>query len=321
MNELRHSPIMSENNISTEPRHPIGVASTRTGVAQDVIRAWERRYQAVVPQRTETRRRLYSDADLVRLGLLRRLVEAGRRISDIAGLPDEALRQLAEEDRLAMGGTGDGIPPASPLDAAIDAASKLDKDRLERVLGDALLNMSPAEMRRELIVPLLEELGERWRNGDSRIVHEHLASAILRKFMESLRDRPSSEARPRVVISTPAGQRHELGAILAAVVAEEVGWEAVYLGADLPAAEIGVAANALGARAVALSLVYQDDEPSLLEELRSLRDLLPPEIALVVGGRACMALAAQIESAGAVLLQEFPDYQAYLEDLLVAAAD
>src|SRR5215213_3572133 len=79
---------------SNAPRHPIGVVARRTGLKPDLIRAWERRYGAVEPGRTETRRRFYSDADIERLLLLRRVVNTGRGISQVAGLPNEELEAL-----------------------------------------------------------------------------------------------------------------------------------------------------------------------------------------------------------------------------------
>lgn len=84
---------------STAPQHPIRVVALRTGLSPDLIRAWEKRYQAVVPQRTDTARRLYSDLDVDRLKLLKLATEGGRRIGDIAGLPFQELRELVSTDK------------------------------------------------------------------------------------------------------------------------------------------------------------------------------------------------------------------------------
>src|SRR5215212_406517 len=83
------------------PRHPIGVVARRTGLKQDLIRAWERRYGAVEPGRTDTRRRFYSDADIERLLLLRRVVNTGRAIGQVAGLSNEELQALIDEEPAA----------------------------------------------------------------------------------------------------------------------------------------------------------------------------------------------------------------------------
>ena len=85
--------------MSTSPgsalRHPIGVVSRRTGLKPDLIRAWERRYGAVAPGRSDTRRRFYSDADIARLQLLKRVVDTGRSIGQVANLSNEELESLA----------------------------------------------------------------------------------------------------------------------------------------------------------------------------------------------------------------------------------
>src|SRR5436305_13638358 len=92
---------MVSGELSSTPRHPIGLVARRTGLKPDLIGAWERRYNAVAPGRSATRRRFYSDADIERLQLLSRVVRTGRGISQVAGLPDEALRALLAEEPAA----------------------------------------------------------------------------------------------------------------------------------------------------------------------------------------------------------------------------
>lgn len=301
------------------PRHPIGVVSNRTGIPPDLLRAWERRYGAVEPQRTETGRRLYSDLDIRRLGLLKRLVGAGRRISDVAALALDTLEAMAAEDDEARSRslrapvTGREIEPRGRVEAALDAAMRLDKTGLERVLTEASLSLSAPEMRREVIVPLLHEIGERWREGSVRVVHEHLASVIVRKFVDGQRDRSNGEPRPRIIVTTPVGQQHELGALMVAAAAEEVGWEAVYLGANLPAEEIGTAARQLDARVVAISVVYKSDVRHLADELRTIRRCLGPDVTLLVGGRAAPAISDVVIEVGGIVVSGVGDFLSRLD--------
>jgi methylmalonyl-CoA mutase cobalamin-binding domain/chain len=279
---------MKMDSEEQKPRHPIGVVSRRTGLGQDVIRAWERRYGAVVPQRTDTGRRLYTDEDIRQLLLLKRVVAGGRRISDVAALTATELEKLASEDQPAAPKETARMPvdAGAPLEAAVDAASRLDGEHLEAILSDAALSMSAPELRRKLIAPLLTEIGERWREGTVRVAHEHLATSIVRAFVDGMRKRSTNgDDRPKILIATTSGQRHELGALMAAVAAEEVGWEAIYLGASLPAEEIGAAVRQSNARAVGLSIVYHDDV-RIAEELRAIHRYLTDDVVVVVGGRA-----------------------------------
>jgi methanogenic corrinoid protein MtbC1 len=311
------------------------VASARTGISQDLLRAWEKRYQAVVPRRSATGRRLYSDLDVERLRLIARLVAGGRRVSDVAGLPIETLTGLVEEDRNERAGAltrpidaGSiaGFPADNAagrerqtrkgyLEKALSALEALDKTGLEAVLADAAVGLSSPELRREVISPLLHTIGDRWQQGSLRIVHEHMASAIVRSFMASIANAHSPyPAAPRMLVTTPAGQRHELGALLAAVAAEEQGWDVYYLGPDLPAQEIAAAARQLRPKAVALSVVYQDGSLALQEELRKLRHYLDQEVAIVVGGRATPALRSTTDDLGILAVQDLGD----LQDVLIA---
>lgn len=310
---------MKASDIHMEPRHPIGVVSARTGIPQDLLRAWEKRYRAVIPRRGPTGRRLYTDEDIEKLRLLKRAVAAGRRISDVAALNVAQLRDLIKEDEAEAGPT----PPPRPrpaegtdyLEAALEALEQLDKTRLESALSGAAVALSAPELRETVIVPLLHTIGDRWHEGSLRIVHEHFASAVVRAFTSTIGKSPGSVAAPTVVVTTPAGQRHELGALLAAAAAEEHGWNVFYLGPDLPAEEIAAAARQLQPRVIALSLVYQNGNLQLQEELRKLRRYIDPSIDIVVGGRAVDAIKPLLEDVPLRWVEDLSQFQRELARL------
>jgi methanogenic corrinoid protein MtbC1 len=313
---------MSDPEVHTQPRHPIGVVSSRTGLPQDLIRAWERRYEAVVPERAATGRRLYTDLDIEKLKLLKRAVGGGRRISDVANMDLAELRDLIEEDFAEGADVSVSARPSDSADTAkalleesLDALANLDRARLEKALGDAAVTLSNPHMRRDLIVPLLNTVGDRWREGSLRVVHEHMATSIVRAFLDSARS-PKPASAPRLLATTPTGQLHELGALMATAVADEAGWNVIYLGPNTPAEEIAAGARQLGVKAVALSIVYRDDDHLLQEEVRKLREYLPPEIPIFVGGRAVAALGQSLEADGVHFLTdlaELPDRLAHLD--------
>lgn len=309
---------MGDSQVHMEARHPIGVVSARTGLPQDLIRAWERRYQAVVPERADSGRRLYSDQDIERLKLLKRAVAAGRRISDVANLSLKELEGLIAEDhaegvdvyerrRRERSGRPDETAGAI-LDESLEALDAFDRERLEKALADATVNLSAPHMREKVIVPLLHAIGERWREGSLRIVQEHMATAIVRSFVDTARtERPASA--PRLIVTTPAGQHHELGALMAASAAGEVGWNVIYLGANTPAEEIAAGVRQTGADAVALSIAYRDDDHGVQEEIRKLREFLDPEIPIFVGGRAIASLGPALEAEGVHFVPDLTDFQ------------
>ena len=300
-------------------RHPIGVVSRRTGLKPDLIRAWERRYGAVEPGRSDTRRRFYSDADIARLLLLRRVVDTGRAIGQIAGLPNEELEALIADEPAAE-------PPAPPsphgevaegfLELCLAAARRIDVADLELQLERASVALSRNGLLERLMVPLLHRLGDLWQKGELRPTHEHATSAVVRSFLGSMyRAYDTPATAPHLLATTPPRQRHELGALIVAAVAAGEGWRVTYLGPDLPPEEIASAARDKGARVVALSLVYPPDDPLLGDDLRRLRRLLPSTTRLFAGGRAAQAYGAVLDEIGATRAADLPALRLELERL------
>jgi DNA-binding transcriptional MerR regulator/methylmalonyl-CoA mutase cobalamin-binding subunit len=297
------------------------VVARKTGLTAHVIRAWEKRYGVVSPLRTPTNRRLYSDADVERLRLLRRATLAGHGIGQIATLPTEALNTLL------VGETAETAPPPPPrpsgevaptaiLERCLAAIAAFDAETLEATLTQAAVTLSQPLLTEQVIVPMLYTIGDLWRLGELRAAHEHLASAVVRSSLGNLgRGFVPSPTAPTLIITTPAGQLHEFGALIVAAAAASDGWRATYLGPSLPAAEIAAAAHQSRARAVALSIVYPADDPHLRDELLTLRRGLAGDMALLVGGRAAEAYAGVLDKVGAIRAQGMEDLRRQLESL------
>ena len=312
---------MTEEELQ-HPQHPIQVAARRSGLSTHVIRAWEKRYQAVAPKRSGTSRRLYSDAEINRLSLLRRVTEAGWRIGDVADLPDEKLSQLLKDE---------GIPStrsvAQPpeLEAptveqlvklSMDAVARLDGPGFVQVMERATAVQSTPVVMEEVIQPLMTAIGERWRMGRMRACHEHFASAHLRSFLgEVLAQASTLSDGPALLVITPSSQTHELGALMAAVIAARAGWRVMYLGPMLPADEIAFAADLTRARAVALSIAYPADDTRLPAQLLRLRAQLQPGVPIFAGGAAASGYKRALERIGAVLPDTLADFDRDLEAL------
>ncbi|MGE3537415.1 MAG: MerR family transcriptional regulator [Candidatus Tectimicrobiota bacterium] len=314
--------------MSTEPKHSMKSVVHRTGLSPHLIRIWEKRYGAVTPQRTGTNRRLYSEADIDRLRLLAQAIRSGCSISQIARLDTEQLVALvvAESSRtlvpppLSAPEAGD-MEVQGHLAACLAAVEQLDPGALEMALMRASVALSQPLLLDGLIAMLMETIGTRWYAGSLRVAHEHLASAIVRTFLGNLRGTYSvSAVAPNLVVTTPAGQLHEIGALMAACLAAADGWHVTYLGPNLPAAEIAVAAQRPRTRAIALSLIYPDDDPRLSYELRTLHRALPPAVVLLVSGRAALAYREILESIGACRLSTIASLRSQLAALRASSA-
>lgn len=303
------------------PEHSIGAVASRTGLSAHTIRAWEKRYGAVEPARTEGGHRVYSEAQVRRLRLLHDLTEHGHRIGSIAGMPTEELASLLEATRrdLAAPRPGDGIGTQEEeerIRELMEAVRAMDAGRLDAAFRRTALDRSAHELIERVVSPLLRRVGEAWERGDVTPAQEHLASGVVSRtlgwVLESFRADP---AAPLAVAATPSGQRHALGALLAAATAAARGWRISYLGADLPGEEIAAAARKTGARAVMLSLVYPPADASLAGELRALRAGLPARTALLVGGQAAPGYADALEEAGARVLGGYDELREELDAL------
>jgi methanogenic corrinoid protein MtbC1 len=274
----------------------------------------------VEPERTGTNRRLYSDEQIERLSLLRDITQTGHSIGHVAKLPTDKLRELARESHGTNGHASRALaaPPNAPtfLDESVAAVKSLDARALEETLKRAATQLGAQGLLQRVVAPLAQTLGDLWRDGAITAAHEHFASAVIRIFLgHAARPFAGTDSAPVIVVATPAGQIHELGALLVGAAAANLGWHVTYLGASLPAAEIAGAARQNRARAVALSLVYPEDDPKLVAELAAIRQSLPPEVPLLVGGRAMPAYRAGLKGIGAVLVEDLAQFGSALDGL------
>lgn len=301
--------------------HTIQFVAERTGLTPDVIRIWERRYQAVSPHRTAANQRLYSEDDIERLDLLKRVTDAGRRISAVANLSNSELRDmLAQQQPVQV------TPPPRPntngsnganlTSDAIDTILQLDPIRFEAVLNRAMLDLGSVGFMMQFAAPLMQTIGHLWRSGAVRTCQEHFASAQMRSFLgRYLLDANTDPQGPRIVMATLPGQAHELGATMAGVIAAQGGWNVIYLGPNVPIEEIAFCADCKDARAVGISISYPLEDPRVSPLLRELKLKLQPDCHLLVGGAAAHRYRDTLQEIGAWESEDLGQLAAQLNHL------
>jgi MerR family transcriptional regulator, light-induced transcriptional regulator len=295
----------SEPMVTEEPRHTIRVVSERTGLTPDVLRVWERRYAVVSPTRAPGGQRVYTDAELERLRLLRLATAAGRPIGTVAELPSEELERLVREDEASR----PPVPyaPQRPdrseeVEAAVALIRAMDAPGLDALLRRRLAVLGVGAFLEELIAPLLLRVGDEWHMGRMTIAQEHLSSSVVTQVLMSIVRTPMRDgSETRVLIATTSGDQHELGALLVAASATAAGWHVIYLGPNLPAHEIAQAAVATRASMIALSLVYAPDAMQTIREIRALREAVPQEIPVVLGGSAALRMRDRLRLPGVMI--------------------
>lgn len=283
--------------------HTIQSVAERTGLTPDVIRIWERRYQAVSPHRTAANQRLYSEDDVERLDLLKRVTDGGRRISAVANLSNTELRDMLTQQPPSPSLPplrGNGSNGASLTSDAIDTILQLDPIRFEAVLNRAMLDLGSVGFMMQFAAPLMQTVGHLWRSGAVRTCQEHFASAQMRSFLgRYMLDANTDPQGPRIVMATLPGQAHELGATMAGVVAAQGGWNVIYLGPNVPIEEIAFCADCKDARAVGISISYPLEDPRVPPLLRDLKQKLQPDCHLLVGGAAAHRYRTALQEIGA----------------------
>jgi DNA-binding transcriptional MerR regulator/methylmalonyl-CoA mutase cobalamin-binding subunit len=305
-----------------KPVRTINVVARQTGLSVQVIRVWEKRYGAVTPVRADNNRRLYTEEDVERLRLLREATQAGHAISQIATASLEELQRLMSSVQAspvvtARARAEDNAELVRELtDAALASITVLDAKSFLKLLDRAAVELGSPAVFQRFIAPTAERVGELWRAGDLSIAHEHFATRHITDFLATFaRAFAENVNAPHLVLATPPGQLHELGAIIVAAAARSHGWRTTYLGAALPVEEMVGALRNLQPRALGLSIVYPPDDAALRSDLAKLRELLPKECALLIGGRSSSGYTDLLRKIKAIEVATLEDLYPVLDTL------
>lgn len=299
---------------------PLRTVSRLTGLSPDVIRAWEKRYGVVSPRRGPRGARLYTSDDVTHLTLLRRVVSAGRAIGDVARLSRGGLEALAGSAVAAPASARESVAGRAVVDLALASLERFHAAELDRHLGDALMALGTREFIAEVVVPLLEEVGQRWSDGRLCVADEHLLSGVLRNLLVGLMRLRGQLDGATVLLATPQGERHEFGLLLAGLLAADARLSLCYLGTDLPADEIAAAARRAGASVVGLGVVNGANRDRALAELRRVEHALPGDVELWLGGRQAAAMSSALRRSRVRVLHEISAIEAELARIRASAA-
>ena len=269
--------------------YTIKEASSRSGVPVASLRAWERRYGVVEPQRTESGYRLYDDQAIAALSTMRRLVDMGWSPSaaaaaissgEVAADAQPPVRPTAPEAGRAA------HPEAESLtEELLVAASAVDVVAIESVLDRGFALGTFETVVDTWLMPALHELGDAWASGRVDVAGEHAASyAVMRRLGQSFAAASSLGGGRRVLVGLPSGSHHELGALAFATAARRSGLAVVYVGADLPVESWRRAVQAFPTRVAVLAVPTEADRPMAVRTVQTLLDS-QRDIVVAAGGR------------------------------------
>lgn len=273
-------------------RYTVKQVSLLTGVSTDLLRAWQRRYRVVEPERSESGYRLYGEEDVARLRRMAELVDAGTPAS-LAAEQVLAAPPGPTVDAGSPGPEGRWTPVAAPsspwpaIDLLVEHGRTLDRAGLESTL-DAVLDTGSFESAWEdWLAPALRALGDAWATGEVDVAGEHfVTSAVHRRLSRTFEAARTGTRGPVVAIGLPAGSQHELPALALATGLRRRGVDVRYLGADLPTADWVAAVTRLAPTAVVLSVPTRADAGAGAGLVSALA-AAAPGTRLLAGGDGC----------------------------------
>jgi MerR family transcriptional regulator, light-induced transcriptional regulator len=205
-----------------------------SGIKAHTIRIWEKRHKIIVPSRTPTNIRTYSDDDLKKIINVSLLNNYGIKISKIAKMSpadmNERILQIAEVKNDA----------SVHIDQLIVAMMDIDEEGFEKILGNLILRYGFERAVTEIVYPFLERIGILWQTHNITPAHEHFISNLIRQkiivAIDSLAIPPKTSKK--VMLFLPEHEMHELGLLFYHYLARKAGLRTYYLGQSVPHADL-----------------------------------------------------------------------------------
>jgi len=259
----------------------IGELSRRTGVSPELLRAWELRYGLLEPSRTAGRFRLYSEADVARVRRMRANLADGLSASEAARA---ALAERPQADSPDLEEAADDL--ARSLEGYDDVGA-------QGALDGLLAAFSLDVVVREVLVPYLHDVGERWKHGALSVGQEHFISNVIRGRLLALSRGWDRGLGPRAVLASAEGDQHDLPVLLFGVVLRTHGWRITFLGADTPVASLAETVRAIRPDVVVVAGTVRGVFDPIVEQLREVSKDVPLYLA---GAAADDDLAGRAEA-------------------------
>ena len=246
----------------------IGELSRRVGVSEYVLRAWESRYGLLQPARSAGGYRLYSEDDEGRVRRMQVHLADGLAAAQAAraALADERPGQLDA-------GAGDRPARADLADSAeglARALAEMDEPAAQAVLDRLLTDFTVESVLRDVLMPYLHDLGERWEQGTVSVAQEHFVSHVFRGRLSALARGWGSGRGPQALLACPPGELHEMALLAFGIVLNRNGWRVRYLGANTPMADLIQVASETGPTLVVLSATTSERYAAVEPELARL---------------------------------------------------
>jgi MerR family transcriptional regulator, light-induced transcriptional regulator len=273
-----------------DPKYTIKVLSERTGVRPVTLRAWERRYDLLEPERLDNNYRLYSERDIQIIRWITHRLDEGLSISN-------AVREF--HGLRTQGIWPEALPSVLPPEPS--KTPTYPTEHYAKILYEALVSRKEAEAKQivddvqgmfdirviflKIFYPCLVEIGEAWYRGEIRIAIEHFASAFIRGILMTLLQAfPVYSAAPVLFIGCAPEEFHEIASLMLSVLLRREGYQVEFLGPDLPVDDLVFYAEDVAPDMVILSASFERTARPLYRMQAEL-DALPSQPKFGFGGR------------------------------------
>lgn len=299
------------------PLHSMKYVSQITGLTSHVIRIWENRYKAIVPQRASNNRRLYSTEDIQKLKKLQTITGQGMAISQVAHLSLNELDTLIHsfENKKVIPTRKDQNDEVTRfVMQAQEAIEDLNTEKLHDVLNEASITLNISELLFKLIIPVCQNVGRSWEEGDINVANEHLATATLRTFLGSIHSKYKHKpGAPIMIATTPQGHLHELASLCTAILASFHKWNSLFLGANLPLNQVLDMALKTNAKLIAISTSYNGSSETLYQELKDFISKAPNHLTIYIGGSAAKGFTDLYKKTNVKFSDDLVEFEEHLK--------
>ncbi len=270
----------------------------QTGIAAPTLKAWERRYMILSPERAQNDYRLYSERDIAVIRWLKERVDTGMSISQAIALFRHLEKEEEEQEsasqpvqELDAEAAVRGHPTAYSMhfmqERLLAAFGELDETTASRLMASMLAIYPIEQICTELMTPTLWEIGQRWEQGVISVSVEHFASAFFHGLLTSLfHATPISNANPLVIVCCAPGEVHELAPLMLALLLRRAGLHVAYLGQSIEIAGLCQTARQLSPALICVSLTLAAFLQAVTELGQKLQELPPPRPVFIFGGQA-----------------------------------
>lgn len=259
-----------------------------SGIKAHTLRIWEKRYNVLTPERTETNIRTYDDDDLRKLLNISTLIKGGWKISNVGKLSNEEIG--FEVERLFNAVNPATVDCTPYINALVVAMLDLNEKEFERVFANATTRFGLKETMMRVINPFLQQVGLMWSVWKVHPGHEHFASNIIRRKLFGAIDQlmPLPPKEDRFLLFLPEGEHHEIGLLFANYWLRSEGFQTVYLGQNVPFQALTEVVEKIKPHKLFTFFIANTDPAAIENYLEKLAQTFPDQTIHVAGSETLL---------------------------------